>query len=265
MGGIVNVIGYGIDVSHHQDPAHLPWVEFAGQVDFVIARANYGARLRDRHCPEHIRRARDIGAKVGLYSFFRNVHGITEQFDLLCAVAEECGIGPGDIVPTIDIEADSFDADGHTQNRPVDPSWSEPARQLANLLAAQFGDCMIYLTQREFGQLGKPDWALNHPLWVAHYGARMPALPGNMPATIWQHRVAPFVKNGPSLYDKASPVLDQNFQLLPLPLIPPSITDADRERTAGLVALTTQQSADEALHGESFPLSDTEPSPSESA
>lgn len=42
---------------------------------------------------------------------------------------------------------------------------------------------------------------------------------------------------------------------------PPGITDADRERIAGLVALTTAQSADEALHHQEFPLSDEQEPP----
>lgn len=40
-----------------------------------------------------------------------------------------------------------------------------------------------------------------------------------------------------------------------------ALSEADRERIAGLVALTTAESAAEALHGEEFPLRDTDRAP----
>lgn len=210
------MIGYAIDVSHHQAPASLPWAEFAGKVDAVIVRASYGSELRDRHCVEHVNRARRISAKVGVYHFFRPQHTVQKQWDLLRSQCDYVGLRDGDIVPTIDIEHDPIPKPG----RNVAPEWSGPAQELAALAHALYGDCMIYITQREWSMLGRPQWVLDRPLWVAHYtSAAAPATPGNRPAVMWQHRVGPFVHNGPGGYDAKAPMLDQNRILVPLPRV----------------------------------------------
>lgn len=208
--------GYAIDVSHHQDPEALPWRRFEGHVDAVLVRACYGAELRDKHAHEHVRRARDIGAKVGLYMFFRNIHSVQKQFYLFRSVADSVGLRESDIVPVIDIEHDPIPKPGSD----VSPSWSKPAQELCDRIRELYSDCMIYITQREWGMLGKPQWVLERPLWVAHYThAVAPASPAGKPPVIWQHRVGPFVPNGPGGYDKSRPELDQNRILGPLPLI----------------------------------------------
>lgn len=207
---------YGIDLSHHQQPSALPWKQFEGNVDFVICRATYGADLRDRACAEHLRRARAIGARVGLYHFYRPIQTVTAQWDAFRAVADAVGLGVGDVVPALDIEMDPFPKPGAH----VDPTWSAPCHELAEKIADAYGDVMIYITQREWRLLGEPQWVLQRPLWVAHYtAAAKPATPGNAEPTIWQHRVAPFAPHGAGGYDSKRPLLDQNRGLRPLPTI----------------------------------------------
>jgi hypothetical protein len=249
-------IGFGIDVSHWQNPDTLSWETFRGKVDFVIARACYGAKPDDR-CVEHIRRARAIGAKVGVYVFFRPSESVEAQHKALVSVMLAAGIGPGDIRPAIDIEADTYPA-----LQAVTPAWSAPTQALAESLTPLWGKPIVYQTHREWIEMGSPAWTLECPLWVAHYVDHAPATPGNMPATIHQHRVGPFDPSGPGgSFATGNPQLDQNRLLLPLPLIvAQDLTDEDVARIKGSVALTTEQSADEALHPEEFPLRDTEPS-----
>jgi GH25 family lysozyme M1 (1,4-beta-N-acetylmuramidase) len=247
----VTQIGFGLDLSHWENPDTLPWESFRGKVDFVIARACYGSRP-DEKCAEHIRHAREIGAKVGVYCFYRPSLPVDGQAAALLAMMNQAGIGSGDIVPAVDIEADTF-----PKMQPVTPAWSGPTADFVGRLVTLFGDALIYQTQREWRQMGSPAWVLERPLWCAHYtSAPSPATPGGKAATIWQHRVGTFDPHGDGgSFPVGDPQLDQNRLLLPLPLIR-EITDADRERIAGLVALTTAESAEEALHGR-----DTEPPP----
>lgn len=212
------VYGYGIDVSHHQPSNKLPWNTWKGQIDFVIARANYGSDLRDKDCKAHIANARRIGAKVGLYAFYRPTQPWQAQLSAFLSVAAEVGLGPGDIVPVLDIEKDPFPKPGHE----VASSWQPFCEKYVQGLIHAFGDAMIYITQREWRQMGSPHWVLSRPLWVAHYTSKsVPASPGDLEPTIWQHRVAPFVHHGPGGYDSKRPELDQNRLLKTLPLIQP--------------------------------------------
>lgn len=231
-------IGFGIDVSAHQNPDVVPWEKFRGKVDFVICRAGYGS-TRDKHVVEHVARARSIGAKVGIYLFYRPSEEVGLQLDTLLDVAHDVGLGAGDIVPALDIEEDPLPSP-----QEVTPAWSRPCEEFVRAIAAQFGNALVYVTQREFGFMGSPAWVLEFPLWVAHYGVmRAPATPGNAPATLWQHRVANFDPLGPGGYYAGGGLqLDQNRLLAPLPLIPATVTDADRERVAGLVAETLDES-----------------------
>lgn len=222
--------GYAIDVSHHQDPRKLPWKKaFEGSVDAVIARAGYGAGLLDRRCGEHIAMARSIGAKVGLYLFFRPTQSARGQFDLLRRVADSVKLGPGDIVPTLDVEHDPFPKPGHN----VSPGWLMKVEDTVEMIDNHFGaKCMIYITQREFNMLGAPAWMLepSRPIWVAHYTTALePVTPGNRGVVMWQHRVAPFVAYGPGGYDRKRPELDQNRILGDLPLLGEIEEDFDEE------------------------------------
>jgi hypothetical protein len=205
---------YGIDVSHHQAPASLPWAKIAESSSFAICRGSYGT-MRDRVTAEHVRLARAAGLKVGLYHFFRPSQSVGDQLAVFRAQLELAHIGVGDIVPAIDVELDPL-----PKATPVTPAWQGSVLEFIDSMVSELGDCMVYITQREFNQLGAPAWLLTRPLWVAHYtGAPKPATPGNKAATIWQHRVGPYDPSGPGGYDKAHPVLDQNRLLGTLPII----------------------------------------------
>jgi GH25 family lysozyme M1 (1,4-beta-N-acetylmuramidase) len=207
---------FGIDLSHHQNPASLPWSRFEGTVDFVICRAAYGAGLRDRQVEEHVRRARSIGARVGLYLLYRPLHSIAAQWDLFRCVADQVRLGEGDLVPALDVEHDPLPRPGVD----VSGEWSGPCQELAARMRESFGRPLIYLTQREWSMMGKPGWVLEHPLWVAHYtGAARPATPNGVSPTIWQYRVGPYDPQAPGGYDSQRPELDHNRALSGLPLI----------------------------------------------
>ncbi len=222
---------YGVDVSHHQNPTLLPWSRFAESSSFAIVRGSYGT-MKDRVTAEHVRRARAVGLKVGLYHFFRPSQLVRHQLATFRAQLELAQIGVGDIVPTIDVEADPMPKPGTH----VSPAWQGSVLEFIDAMVSELGDCMVYITQREFGMLGAPEWLLTFPLWVAHYTqAAKPATPGNRPWTLWQHRVGPYVPLGPGGYDKANPLLDQNHAVeLPLveslslePVAQPAPTDED--------------------------------------
>lgn len=240
----MNPIGYGIDLSKWQNPETLPWESYRGKVDFVIARACYGI-ASDPSCAEHVRHAREIGAAVGCYAFYRPSQPVDEQFRTFVKAMTAAGIAPGDIVPALDVEADRYPT-----LQPVTPAWSEPVKEFAERLEPIFGRCLIYQTHREWVEMGSPAWTLEHPLWVAHYtAAAAPVTPGGRPATVWQHRVGVFDPNGPGgSYPVRNPQIDQNRLLAPLPRIALlGLTDEDRARIEGSVALTTAESADAAF------------------
>lgn len=204
---------YGCDVSHFQStsaPAGIAWPILAKGCQFVIIRATYGT-WKDPSAIGHVARARDAGMQVGLYHFFRSSQPVADQLAVFCAAAHDVGMRPGDICPALDVEDD-----GATGPK-IDPSWQEGVKAMLEGLVGAFGQALCYVTQRDFGRLGKPACVLERPLWCAHYtGATAPATPADKPWAIWQHRVGPFVPNGPGgAFDPQ--LLDQDRAIDPLP------------------------------------------------
>jgi hypothetical protein len=206
---------FGIDLSHHNPPARVPWQKLSEQPGaFAICRATYGT-MADRFLVEHVRDARAHEVRVGLYAFFRISQPVADQVAAFRKQAAACDYELGDICPWLDIELDPL-----PKAQKVAPSWSGPAFEFASALRECFGACGIYITQADWHALGKPGWVLDLPIWVAHWtGAAKPATPGGVAYAAWQYRVGPFDPKGAGGYDKARPELDQNRAVEPLPVV----------------------------------------------
>jgi len=211
----------GCDVSTFQAPTLVDW----SKQDFGIVRATYGTR-KDGKAKLHADKIRAAGKVLGLYHFFLPNTDLQAQLDAFCEVANTVSLHDGDILPCVDIEAypDKFNGSVPTHYAPVAPAWNDTLVKFVKLLQLEFGGFMPYITQRDWAMLGKPDWVLTRPLWVANYPKKgstsplkAPATPGNRPYAIWQLMVGPL---GKSLQDASSPVaVDQNITSGPLPLI----------------------------------------------
>lgn len=212
---------HGCDVSVFQDPRLVDW----NQRDFGIVRATYGTSP-DKRTLQHVERIRAAGKVAGLYHFFRPDQSIDAQLETFGRVAEAVALGPGDMLPCVDVEdyPDQWSGGVAKHWAPVAHAWEAPLTELVAGLTERFGGVVLYVTQRDWGRLGKPDWALKLPLWVANYprkGAtsplKSPATPGNVPWRLWQWLVGPL---GQTLQDHTHKLaVDQNIATSPLPLI----------------------------------------------
>lgn len=205
-----------VDVSHHQTPSAVPWERIAERSCLAIVRTSYGT-LRDRQTAQHVQHARDVGLAVSVYAFYRPSQPWRDQLAAMRSQAEAAGYGPGDVWPALDVERDPLPSPGTD----VSPAWQSDVRYLLESLEDVYGGAIVYVTQREYGMLGKPEWLLRYPLWVAHFTTKpAPATPANRPWLIWQHRVGPYDPDGPGGYfPGGSPQLDQNRVAGDLPLV----------------------------------------------
>jgi lysozyme len=268
----VTPIAHAIDVSHHQNPNTVPWARIRETSEYAIIRLAYGSGLRDRECVRHFKAARAAGFKVGGYHFFRPSQDPVAQLAVFKAQAEACEYGSGDVIPWLDIEADPVPKPGKS----VSPEWFKPALELWNGIREHFGQCGVYITQREWGMLGKPSWVTDSPLWVAHYTkALTPASPNGKQPMMWQWRVGPYDVKGPGgYYESSQLVLDQNRVYEALPLIlrqpepsvapPPQSQAADDPDWDDLCAraMAAQYDVGGIIASEGIrEMSDTEPAP----
>lgn len=190
----------GIDVSHHQVPGGVSWVRLAETHKFLIARATYGTRP-DKEFHEFVKRALDVGLKVGAYHFFRPGVPVHEQLDAFANMVEHAGMGPGWIVPSLDIE----------QNEQYDGMITEeryaPAEQMLRSWKKRWGQAMVYTNPSMWPAIGNPEWLDGCYLWIAHYQVKQPRTPFEMPWDIWQNVVGQL----PGVYSHG--VIDQNVAL----------------------------------------------------
>lgn len=222
----------GIDVSTHQRPAAIDWNRLAISHRFVIARATYGTRL-DTACAGHVECARSAGLTVGLYHFFRPQQSVEEQLAAFERAASVLGMGPGWLLPALDIERNEQFDGAFTRER-----YDEQCRAICEAWRQRYGGAIVYTNPADWVALGSPEWLQEYHLWIAHWGAPLPTTPLGMPWAIWQSRVAPL----PGIYDRD---LDQNEARSPLPIIPPvDDYDAEEETTAVTRAALTQSAAE---------------------
>jgi GH25 family lysozyme M1 (1,4-beta-N-acetylmuramidase) len=175
----------GIDVSRYQPPSQFDYDAAAQEHAFLIARAGFGV-TSDVTFAEHIRRGREAGLQVGAYLFFKQHQDPEAQFMAFASQMAIAGLGPGDIVPALDLEYNDSGKDG-----PVDKARHNSAgRDLVELLARTYGECLAYMSPGHYRLLGEPAWVLEHPVWVAHYGVSKPEWRWS-DWVMWQDRVVP--------------------------------------------------------------------------
>lgn len=201
----------GIDVSHHQLPSSIDWIELAKTHKFCIVRACYGAKT-DESAHDHVQRARDVGLAIGLYLFYRPGTSAQAQLDAFSSVADKHSL---DIVSALDIEQnEQFDG-------PMTPQRYAATEAICEAWKQRYGSAMVYTNTSSWKLIGSPEWIRDCHLWIANFDVQTPHTPFDLSWTIWQHRVAiiPGVYSGP---------LDQNIARS-LPLIQKVSPDADTE------------------------------------
>jgi len=225
---MTEVLAKGVDISEFQHENLIDWGYARAELGilFAYARACYGVRP-DKLTARHISRIRSAGVTPGLYHFFRPDLDVGKQLEVLGSICGATNIGAGDLLVAVDVEAwpDKWENGRATHWAQPNPSWCGPLREFVERIAEQFGGPVIYETQADWMKLGRPDWLLAYPQWVAHWPAKgskavleRPATPGNVQWAFWQQLVDPLDKvvfQDPT----AKGAVDQDVARLPLPVI----------------------------------------------
>lgn len=150
----------GLDISHHQRPELFDWDAVAKNYGFVIARASYGAKTRDRNFVQFANRAWNHKIPFGAYHFYRQIHTVTEQLALFYEQLRQAP-SEGMLVPTLDMEENSINGDG----RPRPKHFSDSCRAIAEDFVDHFGGCILYYSSYF------PEYLKGHTEWMKdeHY------------------------------------------------------------------------------------------------
>ena len=169
----------GLDISSWQRPDKMHWDEIDSAHAFVICRATYGIKS-DSAFSAHVEAIEATSLILGAYHFVRTSQPWAAQIEAYCSRLDEADYGDDDIMPALDLE----------RNEPYDP-WQPSkllayAANMAEVLTARFGGCLLYISPSDAAELGQPELLRQHPIWVAHYGVSEPRWPADNPWTIWQ-------------------------------------------------------------------------------
>lgn len=204
----------GIDVSSNQRLPLFRWAELAAAWRWIVCRATYGVKP-DSIFDAVIEHARAHKMAVGAYHFFRQQQDPQAQLDAFFARLDALEIGPGDIVPFIDLE------DNERWDGKLDPTaHNTGGRWMVEQVAKRYGRAGIYTAPYHFINLGGASWMYEHDIWVADYGTgrkwpRWPEVTGNRDWAMWQTKPRTIVGYGKTAKD----VIDVNVARR-LPLIP---------------------------------------------
>lgn len=154
----------GIDVSHHQKPENVNWLQLkASGVQFVYIKATEGVTYQDPAFKMHYAGAKRAGIKVGFYHFARPYNDPKKEVGNLLATVKDF---PADLPPVLDIEVNEG-------RKPADIAfftkiWLQECERLTGVVP------VIY-SGASFAKTNLADKAFaKYPLWIAHYGVETP-------------------------------------------------------------------------------------------
>lgn len=164
----------GLDLSNFQDTSSVDVAKREGCA-FVILKVSEGSGFVDTTYPAKLRRARELGLRVGTYHFWRP-GPVGPQVALFVGHA----VGPGyphvgDLVPALDVEVGPYDAAGAA-------AWlSAVEHVVAGRRQVSDARPMIYSNRSGFGELAKTHGIaelVRYPQWLATGGGLQgPAAP----------------------------------------------------------------------------------------
>lgn len=224
-----------VDLSYYQNPNAMDFDVLAQTYEAAIIRATYGTSP-DKRTAAFVKGCRRAAMGVGLYHFFRADQNVTAQFVAFAEVVHRVRVcQPGDIRPTIDVEA--FPVPGTNLKSWVQPksSWVPKVDELNEQFADEWGgDSLHYLNGSDWLKLGKPAHWKSRPLWIAHWGVKAPVVPDGWDWSIWQTgaaRVAAY---------RIAADIDQNIaRRAKVPRVPHDwMTEAERAHVEGVIAMS---------------------------
>lgn len=168
----------GCDISAYQPDVDFEALKAAG-ISFVVIKATEGAGYVNPFFARHWAGAKAAGLRRGAYGFVR-WDSTTPEADAAHLVATVTDLEPGDV-----LAGDVEEIDGATPPADLSPHTSrwlravETAVKFRPFLYSNYAFILEHLSASVLG---------SYPLWMAAYGAPMPAPPKPWSlVSIWQH------------------------------------------------------------------------------
>jgi lysozyme len=175
---------YGIDVSHHQEFINWGMVKKAG-ARFAFIKASEGEGYVDPMFDENIHGAVEAGVLPGTYHFFLPRYDPLLQARHYAKTLQENAVDAPTLPPCIDIETPGLGKTGLNQSVRIfiEEMFNLTGRRCIIYVSPGFWNS--YLPVPTFSgyklQGSQVDWAVDYPLWLAHY------------TTGWPYQIYPWV------------------------------------------------------------------------
>lgn len=140
-----------IDVSKWQDPSKFDWdglTEYSEQLRqttghplILIARATYGANMRDERFAQYATISRSRKFIFGAYHFYRQTHSVEAQMAAWNQQMDAIeGLQSGDLFPVLDMEDNRTNGDGRVKKK----LWNRACDEIGDALKEEYGGCILY-------------------------------------------------------------------------------------------------------------------------
>lgn len=179
----------GVDVSGYQPTVDWQKVAASG-IAFAFVKATEATTLVDHAFARHWAQAKQAKLLRGAYHFFRPKQDAAAQARFFLAQLED----PGELPPVLDVEV----ADGVAPAQVV-----AGVRAWLDVVAGSLGRPIIYTSPSFWNALpGAAEVAGKADLWVAHWGAHVPAsVDGWERWTFWQFTNKASISGSPGTAD----------------------------------------------------------------
>jgi len=169
---------YGIDASHYQELIDWKKVRASG-VGFAILKASEGTGYSDAMFEQNVKGALENGILPGSYHFFLPRLDAAQQARHYAAVLKQTLAGRACLPPCIDLETAGLGREGLNQAVQIFLRELESLTGRRGMIYTSPGFWSSYLPVPVLSQnrlvRGTVDWAVAHPLWLAHYTTGWPS------------------------------------------------------------------------------------------
>jgi lysozyme len=168
---------HGIDVSHHQETIDWVKVKEAG-VRFAFIKASEGVEYADPMFDQNIHNAVEAGVLPGTYHFFLPRYDPLSQARHYVTTLQENAVDAPTLPPCIDLETPGLGKSGLNQALRIfmEEVYNLTGRRCILYVSPGFWNSYLPVPVLNGFKLkgSDVDWALDYPLWLAHYTTGLP-------------------------------------------------------------------------------------------
>ncbi|MEH2458070.1 GH25 family lysozyme [Nostoc sp.] len=199
----------GIDVADQDGRVDWTAVKNSGKT-FAFVKATEGVSIKDSAFAHHWQTMKTVGIIRGAYHFFHphTSDPVQQAKEFLKTLGK---LEPGDLPPVLDVEVTDKGSNQAVINGAK--QWLAEVEKALLQQTKKPIKPIIYTFPSFWAELGNPSDFANYPLWIAHYGTKVPTIPSAWQEQYLIHQYEGDISGVPGVSGRADLNRFNGFQL----------------------------------------------------